>query len=68
VYLSAVNKFVRGCIERGADSGLSKNFAQYVELLGKEVGVTDLTKLPAETANVEVRLQTHMLPRGWCIA
>ena len=54
VYLSAVNKFVRGCIERGADSGLAKNFAQYVELLGKEVAVTDLTKLPADAPPAEV--------------
>ena len=54
VYLSGVNKFVRGCIERGADSGLAKNFAQYVELLGKEVTVADLTKLPADAAPAEV--------------
>lgn len=56
VYLSAVNKFVRGCIERGADSGLAKNFAQYMELLGKEVAVADLTKLPAVAAPAEVSL------------
>jgi hypothetical protein len=54
VYLSAVNKFVRSCIERGADSGMSKNFAQYIELLGKEVAVTDLTNLPAEATPAEV--------------
>lgn len=47
VYLSSVNKFVRGCIERGADSGMAKNFSQFVDLLGKEVTVTDLTKAPA---------------------
>lgn len=54
VYLSAVNKFVRGCIERGADSGLAKNFAQYTELLGKEVAVTDLTKEPKQAAAPQV--------------
>ena len=67
VYLSAVNKFVRGCIDRGADAGLSKNFAQYVELLAKEVAVTDLTKLPAEAAPTEVSIWC-MLPRVSTVA
>jgi hypothetical protein len=64
VYLSGVNKFVRGCIERGADSGLAKNFAQYVELLGKDVAVTDLTKLLADAPPAEVSSALIHCPQG----
>lgn len=47
---------MRGCIERGADSGMAKNFSQFVDLLGKEVAVTDLTKAPAAAAPKQVWL------------
>ncbi len=64
VYLSSVNKFVRSCIERGADSGLARNFAQYMELLGKEAAVTDLTKVRRVTSNPA--LQVCSWAFKWC--
>jgi hypothetical protein len=44
VYITAVNMFVRSCIERGADSGMSKNFTTWMELLNKVAPVQDLSK------------------------
>lgn len=64
MYLSSVNKFVRSCIERGADSGLAKNFAQYMELLGKEAAVTDLTKVRHVASNPA--LQVCSWAFKWC--
>lgn len=54
VYITSVSRFVRTCIERGADSGMGKNFAQYTALLGKTAAVTDLSKALKRSASQPV--------------
>lgn len=41
VYISPVNRFIKSCIERGADGGLNKNFGQVLGALKQQVAVED---------------------------
>ena len=50
LFVSPVNYFIRSAIERGAEGGLAKNFAQLLEVLGKKVPVQDAEKTAAAAA------------------
>ena len=40
VYVCSTNGFIKTCIERAAEGGMAKNFAQILEFLGKQEKVT----------------------------
>ncbi len=50
VFVSSINYFIRSAIERGAEGGLAKNFAQLLEVLGKKVSVQDAKEAAAAAA------------------
>ena len=54
VFVSPMNYFIRSAIERGAEGGLAKNFAQLLEVLEKKVAVQD-AKEAAAAAAAQVR-------------
>ncbi len=63
IFVAPVNYFIRAAIERGAEGGLAKNFAQLVEVLGK--------RLPVQTAEqaaaaVVAQVRQTLLSRLFC--
>lgn len=54
VYIASVNKFIKSCIEKGAGSGLAKNFDTSVTVLNDFVPLeNNLKKPPAPVKRVE---------------
>ena len=50
IFVTPVNYFIRTAIERGAEGGLAKNFAQLIEVLGRKMTVQDAEQAAAAAA------------------
>ncbi len=50
IFVAPVNYFIKAAIERGAEGGLAKNFAQLVEVLGKRMPVQTAEQAAAAVA------------------
>ena len=50
IFVAPVNYFIRAAIERGAEGGLAKNFAQLIEVLGRRMPVQTAEQAAAAVA------------------